>query len=189
MKRILKTLCRTIQNIIIILIILFVLIALTTIAFPKSSGFLGYKIYTVVSGSMEPELNIGDVMLVKDVPSESINIGDIVVYQGLAEQFRGRIITHKVVNKVYTDGEFIFTTKGTTNVLEDPKVSEEQIYGKVIYVMIIPSLIRKAMNSMVGFIFIIGLPLLAMMLFESKELRELLGNKKKKGGDDKDDEQ
>lgn len=185
--KIIKTLCRIIQYIVIILIILFVLIALTTIAFPKSSGFLGYKIYTVVSESMKPELTIGDVILVKEVSPQGINIGDIIVYQGLEKTFKGRIITHKVVNKVYTQKGFLFTTKGTNNDLEDPEIMEDQIYGVVEYKMVIPSLIRKAMNSVVGFILIIGLPLLAMMLSESKELRELLRNRKKRG-EDKEDE-
>lgn len=188
MKKAFKILFKVIEYIIILLILLFAVISLTTILHPQLDGFLGYKIYTVASESMKPELLIGDVILVKHVEPQKIDVGDVIVYKGLVDQFNGKIITHKVVKKINEDGKYIFTTKGTANVLEDPDISEDQIYGVVVYKLIVPSLIKKAMSNTVGFILIIAIPMLAMMLFESKELKELLRIRKEKGDENRSDE-
>lgn len=87
----------------------------------------------VSSESMEPELNVGDIILVKDVDAETLNKGDVITYHGKEGSVAGKLITHQIVSEPYEkDGIFYFTTRGIKpGALDDPEIDESQILGKV----------------------------------------------------------
>ena len=58
--------------------------------------FLGFRAYNVLSGSMEPELSKGDLVIVRAVPAEKLQPGDIVTYYPTDEA--GTTVTHRVIN-------------------------------------------------------------------------------------------
>ncbi len=107
----------------------------------------GLRIFNIVSGSMEPDYDIGDVIVVKDVRPEKIKVGDNVTYLGTKGQIQGLIVTHQVIEKRIEDGKYYFTTQGVNNKYKDPEISYDQLYGKVIYRTIIFSFISKAMTN------------------------------------------
>ncbi|MBQ9744217.1 MAG: signal peptidase I [Clostridia bacterium] len=82
---------------------------------------LGIGVGMVMSGSMEPELSVDDVIVV--VKDNDIELGDTVVYQS-----GGILVVHKVVG---IDGDQI-TTRGTANNKDDDPISAEKIKGRVI---------------------------------------------------------
>ncbi len=85
----------------------------------------GYSQAIVVSGSMEPELSIGDLAIYKEV--ESYDVGDVVIYVQ-----DNMLITHRIVEQL-EDG---FVTKGDANNVEDSElVNQEDIYGKLVGVI------------------------------------------------------
>jgi signal peptidase I len=118
------------------------------------------RFYVVVSESMTPNLNTGDIVIVKhekeDRPSFSsfnnLKIGDIIVFKRLDKSDaepnntvmpRHDIIVHRVVQVMNdSSGDRILRTKGDANPysikLVDFPVNEEDYIGKVIYT--IPSL-------------------------------------------------
>ncbi|HEY46583.1 MAG TPA: signal peptidase I [Anaerolineae bacterium] len=83
---------------------------------------------TVVSGvSMEPAVMSGDVVITREVPAESVEVGDIIRFR------RGdTYILHRVVEVQMDGGEFQFITRGDANYSLDPPVSVYQLHGKVI---------------------------------------------------------
>lgn len=88
---------------------------------------LGYEVFCVVSGSMEPEILVGSAVFVKDTAPEKIEKGDVVAFQS-----RDSVITHRVVLNHKVEGEF--TTKGDANEGEDPnRVPYDALLGKVEY--------------------------------------------------------
>ncbi len=87
----------------------------------------------VLSGSMEPALSPGDLLIVAE--SDSYQVGDMVVYQD------GRMaVTHRIVS--ITDSEVI--TRGDANNTEDSPIAPQQLKGKV--VLAIP-LVGYAINA------------------------------------------
>ena len=79
----------------------------------------------VLSGSMEPEISVGDLLIIYE--SKNYEVGDVVVYQS------GRIaVTHRIVS---ISGDEVIT-RGDANNAEDEPITLERIKGKV--VMIIP---------------------------------------------------
>lgn len=134
---------RKIFNIITTVILVVLIAAVIFIFYSRLTNgtptIFGYQIYRVSSGSMEPVLKIGDVILDKQVQPNEIKKGDIITYKGDSGDYAGKIITHKVVEQPYQNefGKWIYQTQGiATGTTPDPLVSEDQIQAK--YVMTIP---------------------------------------------------
>lgn len=72
---------------------------------------------------------------------------------------RGKIVTHKIIEKREENGKLFFTTKGIANEEADPEISEDQIYGKIVYKTIILSFISKIINNIYAFYFLIFIPI------------------------------
>ena len=107
----------------------------------------------VLSGSMEPEISVGDLLIITE--AQSYQVGDVVVFQD------GRSsVTHRIVSI----SEDKVVTRGDANNTEDAPITLEQIKGKV--TMVIP-LIGYAINLIktpVGTICVLAL---AVFLLES----------------------
>lgn len=97
-----------------------------------NSGIFGYQVLRVSSGSMEPELSVGDVILSKKTLPETLEIGDIITYNGTKGDYAGKLITHRIEKGPYEkNGTDCFITKGTANDWEDPEITSDQIVGKM----------------------------------------------------------
>lgn len=95
----------------------------------KTPSFFGIKSYVIISGSMQPELEIGDIVIVKEKHEEELKVGDIISFR------RGQlVITHRITDiMVLENGSKQYKTKGDFNNVEDTEiVNEEQIEGKVV---------------------------------------------------------
>ena len=114
-------------------------------------SFLGVRVFMVVSGSMEEEYHVGDILVSKHADIDEINVGDNVTYRGNTSTLKGLVVTHKVVEKGKKDGTTYFVTKGNANDIADPEISYEQIYGKIIYKSRILSAFGKLMNNRISY--------------------------------------
>lgn len=81
----------------------------------------GWGNAVVLSGSMEPELPVGSLLLIHR--EESYKVGEIVTY----EDESGSLVTHRLAS--LENGEAV--TKGDANNTEDAPFPASQIYGKV----------------------------------------------------------
>lgn len=126
----------------------------------------GYGMFTVLTESMTPKYKVGDMLLAKKVDPDTIKVGDDIVYQGEVDSYANKIITHQVIKIEKKDGTKIYHTKGIANILEDPEITEKQIYGKIIYKSKILSLLSKIINNTYGFYFIVFIPFAIMVFME-----------------------
>lgn len=78
-------------------------------------SLFGFRPYIVLSGSMEPNLQVGDMVVSKKVNQDQIEIGDIITF----EDESGATITHRVVDIIIKDGEKLYQTKGDNNNTKD----------------------------------------------------------------------
>lgn len=78
--------------------------------FLMGSRLLGYRVFTVISGSMEPKYSVGDLIYVKQVDPDGIKKGDIITFI-LNEQLT--VATHRV-EAVDAENRY-FYTKGDAN--------------------------------------------------------------------------
>lgn len=104
-----------------------ILLAQSAIEPSETPNFLGVKSYVIISGSMQPELNIGDIVFVKK--ELDLHEGDIISFrQGQS------VITHRINKVIDEDGKIVYQTKGDNNNIEDSgTITAETIEGKVIW--------------------------------------------------------
>ena len=89
-------------------------------------NFMGYEIYNVVSGSMEPTIPVGSIIYVKEIDPSDIYSGDIIAFKSGDSVIMHRVTQNKVV-------EGTFTTKGDANNGEDMNdVPYEDLIGIVV---------------------------------------------------------
>ena len=60
-------------------------------------SILGFRQYVVATGSMEPEYNIGDLIVIRETTKEEIKIGDVINY---ISETGIDTITHRLVFKI-----------------------------------------------------------------------------------------
>ena len=150
---------------IIVLFLVFLVIAVQRITNNRVTVG-GYGIYTIVSESMVPEYHVWDMLVAKEINPADIQVGDDVVYMGAVDDFNGRIVTHRVIKRRYDGEKYAFTTKGIANDIEDPEITEGQVFGKVIFKSTILSTISKIINTTYGFYFIIFVPFVIIVTLE-----------------------
>ncbi len=156
---------KVIKIILNVIVILFVLLFLLVVCLQRFSdnklSLFNYRMFTVISGSMEPKYNVGDVLIAKDVEPSTIKVGDTVSYLGNSGSFKNKVITHQVVEiETDADGKYIFHTKGIDNPAEDPIVYEDQLYGVIVYKSVILSFIYKIVATPIGLFLFVVLPIL-----------------------------
>lgn len=137
-----------------------------------------YSAYVIVSGSMEPVIHIDDAIIISR-SDNGYQIGDIITYYSLHESSYGLMITHRIVNKVYENGETYYVLKGDHNDCSDPMlIKEENIYGKLR--VKIPKLgkIQKILSIKYG-IFILVIPFTIFIIIDIKDIKK---NKNKRKG-------
>lgn len=106
------------------------LIILIVVCIPLTvPRIFGYQAYTVISGSMEPEIPTGSLVYVKNVEPEMVQKGDVIAYYGGRDT--STVITHRVVENNTTERRFI--TKGDANRTEDMNpVAYRYFLGKAV---------------------------------------------------------
>ena len=132
-----------------------------------NGSILGYRMFTVATGSMSGVYEINDVIAVKDCDTSLLKVGDDIAYQGKRGGVEGLLITHRII-KIENDasGKRLFTTKGVNAPSEDPVVQEEQVLGKVIGVVPVISFLNHIVKTQLGFFLLIFCPLVVVIVLE-----------------------
>ena len=81
----------------------------------------GYTLFSVATGSMQPTLNVNDIIIVKI--TDDVKVGDIITYSEENE-----FITHRVIS----NNKETFVTKGDYNNTEDNPIDTSKIVGKLV---------------------------------------------------------
>jgi len=102
--------------------------------------------YVVVSGSMIPTINIGDIVIIKnnsfDTLFNNLKAGDIIVFrapEAKTEDGKPKVIVHRVAEIGNFFQKEVITTRGDANPYSIPGIDyplfTENYVGKVVYVV------------------------------------------------------
>ena len=106
-----------------ILVLLAVIGMLVPVTVPR---FMGYEIFNIISGSMEPEIPVGSIVYAKPTDLYTVSGGDIIAFNS-----HGSVVVHRVVTNHLVEENFI--TKGDANEKEDIEpVPYASVYGPVV---------------------------------------------------------
>ena len=135
--------------------------------FTNNSSILGYRVFTIATGSMEPVYNINDVILVKDTDPSTLKKGDDIAYLGNRDAVKGLIVTHRIIRmETFNDGKVHYTLKGVNNKYEDPSITADQILGKVVGKLPVVNFINHVVKNIYGFFFLVFCPLVLVIFLE-----------------------
>lgn len=161
-----KWLLNFIEITILVVITLTCLLLIVQSTLLKNKSILGFRSYVIASNSMYPVLEYGDVILIKELDYDDIEVGDIITYYGEVGEFKDKNITHEVVEIIYEDDIKYLKTKGRANTSVDPKVSSSQVFGKFIYRFVLLSFMSKIVRNELGFVLFIFIPFGILFVLE-----------------------
>ena len=112
--------------------------------------------YVVSSGSMVPELQVFDVLVVQgNDPFETVEVGDVIVFN--RPQGQDRVIVHRVA-AITSEDPFTLRTKGDANPNSIPgtdfPITEEEFIGKVAYVIPQVGVVTRVLTPPINYIII-----------------------------------
>lgn len=131
-----------------------------------------FGFYTIISPSMEPNINVYDVVLVKKTNINKLKKGDVITFYSTNNYFGDTPITHRIVN---IDDRTSIIVKGDHNEKADnEKVIPKNIIGKVI--LVIPSLgkLQFFLASKSGFIVAIIIPAIVIITYDVYKLMKMI---------------
>lgn len=120
---------------------------------------LGFTPLTVISGSMSPGIETGDLVIIRN-GNRNIKPGDIVTYR-LGEV----LVTHRVKQISDKNVKEVFITQGDANSIPDYKtVDRSQILGKYAFRIPMGGYIKACLRGLPGMLIVLGLALIIIML-------------------------
>ena len=169
-KNIIKILLIILYQILVVMALILTMVIVLQRVSASNQSIGGYRIFRVVTGSMEPEYEVGEVVICKETDAKDIKIGDDIVYLGRNGEYAGKIIMHNVIGiDKDENGKLTFHARGLhSSSVEDPQIAEEQIYGVVKYTSkILTIMYDLATNIYSIFIIIIILALNVFIAFNT----------------------
>jgi signal peptidase len=149
--------------------LVFAMVLLMVLGAFLANHFLDITFHTIVSESMTPLINVGDVVaLNKRVKAEDIKVGDIIAFRAPGVDIP---VTHRVIVASDVEGEITFRTQGDALEEADPwTLSPEQLLGRIIFH--IPKLghLTKLLRTKYGFGLLMVIPAFMILVLEAREL-------------------
>ena len=168
-----KKISIVVSVILVLSIILCVYVAIQVM----SRGYVnlfGYSLFRVVTGSMEPTIPTGSLILMKHVDMDVVKLGDIICFKAQDTAIFGKMMTHRVMEILPAkDNGVMFMTKGDANIaLDGYLVTSTNFVGKVTWYTGQNSMMAKVFSvftNKVGFLACIVIPCLLLSSFIMKD--------------------
>jgi len=167
----------------LITFVVFITILLVVSAIPAPGNI---KLMVVLSGSMEPTIKTGSIVIVKSV--EEYKVGDIITFGPNSKS--NLPTTHRIFEIKNKDGQTVYVTKGDANNTEDlSEITKKDILGKVLFFVPYLGYAVEFAKQPTGFILLIVIPAAIIVSDEIGNIwKEVfkLKNKKKDNEQDKE---
>ena len=172
---------KIILNLIQFIIGAILIFSIVVVVFPFLPPFRGfYHTRAVLTGSMEPAVKKGSLIVNKWIEDRDIRKGDIVTFRKPTE--RNVFITHRIEKVKKTEPLYRFHTKGDANEASDFwEITQANIEGKVIFTIPFLGYLIEFFKTPVGFILVVVLPLLIFIIKEILQTRKIYQEIKAKG--------
>ncbi len=142
----------------------------------KVPSFFGWKPFIVLSGSMETQISVGDIVIVKEVDTRTLKKGDIIAFRN-----KDIVITHCIDNIITEDGKVKYIIKGDNNNTRDEgTVLPEQVEG--IFICNVHRLGNLAIfiQTPIGMVVCLSMPIILIIIIgviDSRKNTEVINQK------------
>lgn len=138
-----------------------------------------YQVKVVLSGSMEPAIKVGSLVVIKQ--ASSYDTGDVITF---GKDDKNNVpTTHRIVDSRVESGKMIFKTKGDANDNPDPREAREsEVIGKVRLSIPYLGFVLDMARKPLGFAILVGIPAGLVGADEAhkifKEIKKMRGRRK-----------
>ena len=146
---------KILYSLVVIILVVTVIINVLSIS---GTSFMGFRVYRVASGSMDPYLKINNLILVK--ASNNYKKNDVITYQSGSSY-----VTHRIIK--INDNEVI--TKGDANNTQDDPITKDKIVGKLIYRFRLFGLLVNVFNKPITWVIALVTGFLVIYLVPNKK--------------------
>lgn len=139
-----------------------------------------FSLYTILSPSMVPNINVYDVIIDTSVNSpEDIKVGDVITFISTANLTKGMTITHRVTQVKNENGKYSYVTKGDANLSPDGRAAEyENVLGKVLFKVPALGRVQSFLSTKSGWLLVVVLPALFIIVSDILKIFRLTDVKK-----------
>ena len=172
---------RRISALVTVLLILVVLLCVYVAVQVFSNGYVnfgGYTMFRVVTGSMEPTIPTGALLVAQQTDIADVQVNDIICFMTQDAQIWGKIVTHRVVEILnMADGSVLLRTQGDANLVADGYfVDQENIIGKVFWHTGDGSVLASVFSFFTNKVGFLGCIVLPCLLLAGLILKESVSN-------------
>ena len=166
LKKVLSIAVRVLLWIIILLAALFAFTTLATRDNNNVANLAGFTPMTVLTDSMSPTFNHGDMIIIKKCDPNTLEVGDVVTFHTIIEN-EYALNTHRIIQINGDAGMRTYVTKGDNNDIADQRsIAGGDIVGKYVGRLPYIGYVMQFLSSSIGFLIVIVLPLLVFFIFQ-----------------------
>lgn len=150
---------KTLKTLIDLLLATAVLISVSLLLTSKNN-YTGLRNFTVLSGSMEPNIKTGSIVF--DIPKATYDIGDVITFLQ-----NDKTVTHRIVKVISTPTENQYITKGDANNTPDKdSTPQHSVIGKEIFNMSYLGYFAVFLKTLPGLIIFLFIPAIILISIE-----------------------
>lgn len=141
----------------------------------RVTGSIPFSTYVVQSGSMEPAIGVGDLLII--TPQSEYHPREVITFK----DYQNRVVTHRILelSESGATNSMSYKTKGDANQEPDAAlVTQEQVIGKVIQVIPSIGLLISFARSTPGIILLLVIPTLLIVADETLQIVGVVRKKK-----------
>lgn len=154
-----RTINITTKLICLVIVVLAIVLIVRVVRYQKYDVF-GYRFYLIMSGSMEPTINVGDAVITKEISDPQI--GDVIAFE-----VSNSTTVHRIVKTYTEENNKLYQTKGDNNNAEDRTLlNKEQIKGKVVFKLskVGDAILFLQKNIVIILILIVGIAIIITLI-------------------------
>lgn len=126
----------------------------------------GYCPLIVLTGSMEPEISSGDLIICKQIESDQVNVGDVIAFFD-PDSTGTAVLTHRVTEITEENGSLLFKTKGDANNTEDRSpVPADSLVGAYQFKISGAGNVAMFMQTTAGLVVCVVVPLILLVAWD-----------------------
>lgn len=164
----------------LILVVCLVFVIVISISSKTNKTVFNHTFLVVSSGSMEPSIKIGSLIVVRSIQPSQLKKNDVITFKNPKKV--NELVTHRI-NKITTNkkGSYQFTTKGdANNTIDLWEISSKGVVGKTVYVVPKLGSLVDFIKKPKGFIIFVILPAMIIIFSEIKNIINYFEEKWKK---------
>ncbi len=138
--------------------------------FPGRNLTGGYRLFTVMSGSMEPAIHTGSLLISK--PVSDPQPGTVIIYEDPRSQIPNSFVAHRVLERIETENGLQYQTKGDANNVKDSyAIDASKMIGQQLVAIPYLGYVSAFAKTPKGLLFIAILPAIIIVLLELQTIR------------------